>query len=195
MNMPFRPEVVFAAINDEIRVVVGTLRDKGVKRFGRAIGGAVFFAFAAYVGVYIPPQRKSARLQSEISRAKLLVENCDKFKELREQSDAAAAGLPQLTDREEWLSNSVRDSLLVGGLEPENFTQVKENIVDGLVFQTSSISLTLRFPEFFDWLLRVENARPLMHMNGMDLTKKGGRIGYNLATADVSTVIPLKRYR
>jgi type II secretory pathway component PulM len=183
------------AVTDEINVVVGAFKEKGVKRFGRALGGAAFLVFVAYVGVYLPPQQKSARLQSEINRAKQLADYAAQFKDLRDQLNWAYAGLPSLKDREQWLSNSVRDSLLVGGLEPENFTPVKENDLNGLVFQTSSVVLTLRFSEFFDWLLRVENAKPLMHMNSIDLSKKPDKIGYNVASCDISTVIPKKRFQ
>jgi hypothetical protein len=183
-----------AVISEEVSIVVGTLKEKGAKRFGRALGGAAFFVFAAYMGLYMPPQRKSALLQAQIDKAKEMADYGMKFKDLRDQVNGAYAGLPSLADREQWLSNSVRDSLLIGSLEPENFTPVTESEINGLIFQTSSITLTLRFSEFFDWLLRLENAKPLMHMSSVDLMKIGDRIGYNKATCVVSTVIPAKRF-
>lgn len=186
--------VYVQAISDEVSLVVGTLKEKGGKRFGRALGGAGFLVFAAYAGIYMPPQKKSARLQSEIDKAKMLADYGAKFKDLRDQVNLAYAGLPALNDREQWLSNSVRDSLLVGGLEPENFTPVKEKEVNGLIFQTSTVVLTLRFSDFYDWLLRVENAKPLMHMNSVELSKKKNQIGFNSATCDIATVIPQKRF-
>lgn len=188
------PNVYVAAISEEINIVVGTLKEKGAERFGRAIGGAVFIVFAAYVGIYMPPQKKSARLQAQIDHAKQLADYGVQFKDLRDQLNGAYNGMPALTDREQWLSNSVRDSLLVGGLEPENFTPVKESELNGLVFQTASVAMTVRFSEFFDWVLRVENAKPLMHVNSIDLVKKADKIGYNAATCDISTVIPKKRF-
>jgi hypothetical protein len=182
------------AISNELTVVIGALKEKGTKRFGRVLSQAAVLVIGAYVGVYLPPQTKSARLQSEIDNAKTMADYGDRFKALRDQVNSAYAGLPSLADREQWLSNSVRDSLLVGGLVPENFTPVKENELNGLVFQTSTVSLTLRFSEFFDWLLRVENAKPLMHMNSVEFSKKTEKIGYNFATCDISTVIPKKRF-
>jgi type II secretory pathway component PulM len=195
MPQKFGLKACAALISDEINVVVGSLKEKGAKRFGRAFGGAAFLVVAAYVGVYMPPQKKSARLQSEIDKAKTLADYGIRFKDLRDQLNAAYAGLPALADRDQWLSNSVRDSLLFGGVDLENFTPVKESEISGLIFQTSSVALTLRFPEFFDWLLRVENAKPLMHMNSVELTKKDDKIGYNAATCDLSTVIPKMRFR
>ncbi len=188
-------DVSAAAISDELRTVVGTLKEKGAKRFARVLGVAGFLVAAAYFGVYLPPQKKSARLQSEIDRAKTLADDGAKYKALRDQVNGACAGLPSPTDREQWLSNSVRNSLLVGRLEPENFTPVKESEANGLIFQTSSVALTLRFSEFFDWLLRVENAKPFMHMDSVELAKKSDKIGYNMATFTISTVIPKRRFR
>ena len=193
--MALRLDVYVSAISDEINIVAGALKEKGLKRFGRAAGGAAFLVFAAYAGVYLPPQKKSARLQSEIDKAKMMASYGSRFKDLRERVNAAYAGLPSLADRDQWLSNSVRDSLLVGGLEPENFTPVRENEMNGLVFQTSSVVLTVRFPEFFDWLLRVENAKPLMHMNSVELNKRTDRVGYNITSCDLATVIPKKRFQ
>jgi hypothetical protein len=188
------PKVIIAAVSEEVSIVVGTLKEKGAKRFGRALGGAVGIVLGAYVLVYLPPQKKSAALQSQIDEAKLMANYGTQFKDLRDQVNGAYAGLPSLTDRAQWLSNSVRDSLLVGGLQPENFTPVKENDLNGLIYQTSSVGLTLRFSEFFDWLLRVENAKPLMHMNSITLTKKSDKIGLNNANCDIATAIPKKRF-
>jgi type II secretory pathway component PulM len=192
-NLDFN--AVVAAVSEEINIVLGTLKEKGAERFGRALGGAIFLVFAAYVGVYLPPQKKASRLQAQIDHAKQMADYGQQFKDLRDQLNGAYNGMPDLNDREQWLSNSVRDSLLVGGLEPENFTPVKENELNGLIFQTSSVTLTLRFSEFYDWLLRIENAKPLMHMNSVDLVKKADKIGYNGVTCDISTVIPKLRFR
>jgi type II secretory pathway component PulM len=183
------------AVIEEASIVIGTLKEKGAKRFGRTLAVAGGVVAGAYVLVYLPPQQKSARLQAEIDRAKMMSEYGGKFKDLRDQVNLAYAGLPALSDREQWLSNSVRDSLLVGGLDPENFTPVREQELNGLIFQLSTVSLTLRFSEFYDWLLRVENAKPLMHVQSVTLSKIGTKLGYNAATCDISTVIPKKRFR
>ena len=191
----FDVKTAVEAIIEEIDVVVNTLKEKGAKRFERALGVAVAVAAGAYILVYLPPQKKSARLQAQIDKAKMMSGYGTKFKDLRDQVNLAYAGLPALADREQWLSNSVRDSLLVGGLDPENFAPVKEQELNGLIFQVSSVSLTLRFSEFYDWLLRVENAKPLMHVQSVSLSKLGAKPGFNAVTCDVSTVIPKKRVR
>jgi hypothetical protein len=194
MALRLDPKALVELVTEEVSIVVSTLKEKGPKRFGRALGGAAGVVIGAYLLIYVPPQKKSEALQSQIDQAKMMANYGTQFKDLRDQVNGAYAGLPSLTDREQWLSNSVRDSLLVGGLEPENFTPVKETDLNGLIFQTSSVALTLRFSEFFDWLLRIENAKPLMHMNTVTLTKKSDKIGFNTATCDITTVIPKMRF-
>ncbi|OGR99333.1 MAG: hypothetical protein A2V88_03965 [Elusimicrobia bacterium RBG_16_66_12] len=182
------------AIIREISIVTSTLKEKGAKRFGRAFVLSGFLVFASYAGVYKPPQKKSARLADEIKRAKMMSDYSNQYKGLRDSLDLAYANLPATADREQWLSNSVRDSLNTGGLVPEDFRPMREDVANGLVFQTATLSINLRFSEFFDWLLRLESAKPMMHLASMEFVKKGGE-GYNHATFDVSTVVPVKRYR
>ncbi|OGS41316.1 MAG: hypothetical protein A2506_11460 [Elusimicrobia bacterium RIFOXYD12_FULL_66_9] len=182
------------ALIREVSIVSATLKEKGSKRFGRTFALAGFMVFAAYFGVYNPPQKKSARLADEIKRAKMMSDYSTQYKDIRSSLEAAYTNLPAATEREQWLSNSVRDSLNAGNLVPEDFRPVREEEVSGLVFQTSTISMNLRFSEFFDWLLRLESAKPMMNLTNMEFVKKGAP-GNNYATFDVSTVVPIKRFR
>lgn len=192
MAMDLKPYA--EAVIREFTVVTGTFRDKGPKRFGRAFGAAAFMVFAAYFLVYMPPQKKSERLQAEIDRAKMMADFGAQFKDLRDQLNAAYNGMPQINDREQWLSNSVRDSLNVAGLVTEDFKPIREQELNGLIFQVSTVALSLRFSEFFDWLLRLESARPLMHLQSLELAKKRDNVGYNSVNCDIATVIPKKRF-
>ena len=178
----------------EISIVSGTLKEKGVKRFARALVLAGFTVFAAYAGVYLPPQKKSAALAAQIKKAKMLSDYSTKYKDLRDRLAAACVALPSTADRDQWLSNSVRDSLSATGLIAEDFRPVSEQVTNGLVFQTATVSISLSFSAFFDWLLRLEGAQPMLHLANMELVKKGGA-GKNFATFDVATVIPVKRFR
>jgi hypothetical protein len=182
------------AVVQEVTVVTGTLREKGAKRFGRAFGAAAFAVFAAYAGVYMPPQKKSQRLQAEIDRAKMMADYGAQFKDLRDQLNTAYNGMPQINDREQWLTNSVRDSVNVSGLVTEDFKPIREQELNGLIFQVCSVTLSLRFAEFFDWLLRMESARPLMHLQSLELGKRRESPGINTASCDIATVIPKRRF-
>lgn len=188
------PQFLLNAIGGEVNLVIGTLRDKGAKRFGRAFGVAGFVVFAAYAGIYMPPQQKSARLQAQIDKAKAAADYGDKFKDLRDQLNGAYNGLPVINDREQWLSNSVRDSLAVASLNIEDFKPVREQEMNGLIFQASGVGLTLHFAELFDWLLRIESAKPMLHVQLLEISKKKEQPGMVGAAADIATMIPKKRF-
>lgn len=182
------------ALLREIGIVSQALRGKGIRRFQRAFAVSGFMIFAAYYSVYAPQHKKSARLDAEIQKARILSEFGAQYKTMADQLSEAYARLPAMGDRDQWLSNSVRDSLNVSGLVTDDFRPVNEQEQNGLLYQTSSVTLNLRFFELYDWLLRLESARPLMHVLSFQLGKKGA-VGYNRATCEIATVIPKKRYR
>jgi len=182
----------------EAETVVGTVRDKGAKRFGRAFATAGILLAGAYVLLYRPPQSKSERLDAQIKNAKMMHDYGEQYTTLRDQLVGAYARLPNVNDREQWLSNSVRALLDAGKLETEDFKPTHESKKNGLIFQMSSITLNLRFSDFYGLVLRVESARPIMHLQRVDLGKKTDvtdtqSIGLALANCDIATVIPEKR--
>ncbi|MEK7383058.1 MAG: hypothetical protein AAB262_07205, partial [Elusimicrobiota bacterium] len=143
MPAPIDVKPYAEAVIREISIVSGTLKEKGSRRFARTFLLAGFMVFAAYAGVYNPPQKKSARLAAEIKRAKMMSSYSNQYKDLRERLASAYINLPATAEREQWLSNSLRDSLSAGSLVPEDFRPVREEVVSGLVFQTSTISISL----------------------------------------------------
>ena len=182
----------------EAALLTSVIREKGVRRFARAGGMAVFMVFTAYTMLYRSPQSKSQRLDAEIRRAKMIHDYGEKYNSLRGQLQSDYARLPTFGDREQWLSNSVRASLDQGGLVSEDFRPTREQELNGLIFQGASVSLKLRFAEFYAWLLRLENARPMMRLKSFAIAKKTetadpSLIGVVSATCDVATVIPKKR--
>jgi type II secretory pathway component PulM len=182
------------AAKAELEMVMATVKEKGSKRFGKAFGIAGIMVFLAYAGVYAPPKKKAARLQSEIDAARKLSEFGARYKDLRDQLAAIYVQLPDTKDREMFLSNAVIDSLKAEGLAPETFAPVREQEAAGLVFQTSNIAMPVRFGEFYSWLVRLETAKPLMHLQNVELSKKTDLLGINTATAEIGTVIPKRRF-
>lgn len=191
-SIDLQPLITF--IQAELNLVVSTLREKGAKRFAKPFAISAVLAMLAYIGLFVPMRKKNSRLQSEIDAARKLSEFATQYKDLRDQLAAGYAQLPSMQDKEQWLSNSVYDSLKAEGLTPENFQPVKEQEQAGLVFQASNITMPVRFGEFYSWLVRIESARPLMHLQAMDMAKKPDVMGLNSVQAEIATVIPKRRY-
>jgi type II secretory pathway component PulM len=178
----------------ELEMVLSTIKEKGGKRFGKAFGIAGIMVFLAYAGVYAPPKKKAARLQSEIDSARTLSEHGARYKDLRDQLAAIYVQLPDVKDKEMFLSNAVIDSLKAEGLTPETFQPVREQEQAGLLFQASNIAMPVRFNEFYSWVVRLESAKPLMHLQTAELVKKPDLLGVNTVQAEITTVIPKKRF-
>lgn len=188
------PQVYLNLAKAEADLVIATLRHKGAKVFGKAFGIAGIMIAVAYFGVYKPPQDKISRLTAQIAAAKAMSESGAAYQDLRMQLNGSYGTLPQMTDQKQWLSNAMIDSLRADSLTPESFLPVVETENSGIIFQTSSVQLAVKFSEVYSWLQRLEGATPLMHVSSIELVKKPETIGINRVAATVMTAIPKKRF-
>ncbi|MBI4371468.1 MAG: type II secretion system protein M [Elusimicrobia bacterium] len=183
------------AVLAEAGVVAGALRAQGARRFGRALGVGAALILVAYLGVYAPARRKSARVNSEIERAKALAEHGRQYKELSGRLQEAYGRLPPAEQREQWLSDAVRASLDAQGLVTEDFKPVRTQEESGLIFQSSTVSLKLRFAELFAWIQRLEASGVLMHVQSLELEKKPDSVGLAAAACEIVTIVPKQRFQ
>ncbi|MDP3543830.1 MAG: hypothetical protein Q8T11_15285 [Elusimicrobiota bacterium] len=186
--------VYLNAVKSEADLVLGTIRHKGAKRFGKAFGISAFMVAAAYFGVYKPPQDKISRLTEKIEAARAMSQSSAAYKEVRDQLAGSYGSLPHLKDQQQWLSNAMIDSMRADNLTPEMFRPVVETEASGLIYQTSSVQLSVRFNDVYTWLLRLEGATPMMHVSQLEITKKPEMLGWNIVSASVMTAIPKKRF-
>lgn len=177
----------------ELDLVIQTVRDKGGKRFGKAFGLAGVMVFVAYAGIYAPPKKKLSMLDRDIANAKAMFDSGGQYKELRDGLTASYSRLPALKDRAQWLGNATMDSLRAEGITPESIKPMSETEAKGLVMQSQSVSMSAKFSEFYAWLLRLESARPLMHLQAVELSKKEDRMGFNGVSCEITTVVPTRR--
>lgn len=181
-------------VKTEAELVIATVRQRGAKRFGKAFGIAGLFVAIAYFGIYKPPQNRISLLQKEIDTARAMSESGAAYQELRGQLASSYGILPHMKDQQQWLSNAMIDSLRADNLTPELFRPVVETEASGLIFQTSTVQLTIKFSDLYAWLMRLESATPLMHISSLDIAKKNDMLGWNVVGASVMTAIPKKRY-
>jgi len=181
-------------VKTEAELVIATVRLRGAKRFGKAFAIAGAFVALAYFVIYKPPQDNISRLQKEIDTARAMSESGTAYQDLRGQLASSYGILPHMKDQQQWLSNAMIDSLRADSLTPELFRPVVETEVSGLIFQTSTVQLTIKFSDLYAWLMRLESARPLMHLSTLDIAKKNDMLGWNVVGASVMTAIPKKRY-
>ena len=147
-----------------------------------------------YYGVYRPPQEKILRLTREIAKTRAMFEAGAQYKDLRAQLSVAYAAFPQMPERDQWLASSLIESLRAESLTPDLIRPANETEASGLIFQLSTIELTVGFGEFHRWLMRLERAKPLMHVYSIDMNKKLEPFGVNGVICEVMTVIPKRRF-
>jgi hypothetical protein len=181
-------------VKAEGELVLNTIRQRGGKRFGKAFGMAGAMIAAAYFGVYKPPQDKISRLTEQIEAARAMSQSSAAYKDVRDQLAGSYGTLPLLKDQQQWLSNAMIESLRADNLTPEMFRPVMENEQSGLIFQTSTVQLTIGFDQIYHWLIRLEGAKPMMHVSNLEIVKKQDMIGMNVVSASVMTAIPKKRF-
>lgn len=191
MNIDWQPFVKNARL--ELDLVVGTIREKGPKRFGKAFGLAGICAAIAYFGIYSRLRTSAAQLSRELDKVKAMSEVGAQYKEIRDQLGTAYAILPEISDRDQWLSNALMDVLRARSLTPDSVKPVGELENNGLILQTSTVELTLGFEELYGLIAGIEASKPLMHIQSFDLQKKPDQLGKNTANITVTTVIPKKR--
>lgn len=186
--------VYLNAVKAEAGLVVTTIRHKGAKRFGKAFAMGGGLIAAAYFGIYKPPQDKISRLTAQIETARAMSQSSAAYQDIRTQLMGSYGSLPLLKDQQQWLSNAMIDSLRADNLTPELFRPVIETETSGLILQTSTVQLTIRFSDVYAWLQRIESATPMMHVSSLEITKKQDMIGMNVVAASVMTAIPKKRF-
>lgn len=182
------------AVKAEVDLLVTTIRHKGAKRFGKAFGLSAIMIALAYFAIYKPPQDKISRLSMRITAARAMSEFGAAYQDIRNQLMGSYGTLPHLKDQQQWLANAMIDSLRADNLTPEIFRPVIETEASGLIFQTSTIQITISFNDVYAWLLRLEGTTPLMHLSSLEVTKKPDMIGLNTVSAEVMTAIPKKRF-
>lgn len=188
-------EKIKNGFQQEFLLIVDVLNEKGAKRFSRAFFAGGLIIVFAYFGLYTPFEGRADRLQAQIREAKTMSENAKNYELVRDQLTAAYGGLPGLPERDQWLSTTVRTSLSVEGLVTDSFKPVAETELNGLILQTSEVSLSMKFAEFFDWILRLEASRPNLMIRSFELRKQTKPLGFNTVSASVGTIIPKRRFR
>jgi len=177
------------AFQSEAHLVANTLREKGTKRFERPLILAVAVVFGAYYLLYLPPQRKTAGLQSRIDEAKSLSQYTGAYKDIRTQLDSIYAQLPKPSEANGFLTQAVIESMRAEGLTSDSIHPPDVSNDSGLIVQKLTISAEVKFTDLISWLARLEASRPFIHVFSLQVDKSR-RVGYCTISVGLSTLIP-----
>jgi len=181
-------------IQNEIKLVSSTLKDKGTNRFGRAILVALCVPLAAYQLVYAPSKKKLYNLDGEIKTAQTRAQNVDTYSELKTRLNMAYAQLPLPKDRANWLGDTVKEALRSQGIVASGFAPPTEEETNGVVVQDLNITMDVKFSDLMGFLARVEATKPMLLVTHLEMTKKVEQIGRNEVTCGLRTIILTERF-
>jgi hypothetical protein len=180
-------------VQNELSLVLGTLKDKGSARFGRTFAIGALGVFFSYYLVYLPPFKKMSQLSRKIEAAKAIAQYADQYKELRDKLNAIYGQLPAISSRDRWLTNAVLDSMKAENLMSDSIVPPDEQEMKGIVFQRLTVSIQLKFSEMVSWLNRIEASKPILHVGSLDMQKKADPLGTNAISCEIGTAMPLHR--
>lgn len=192
MNAPDLNRMV-AFLQSEVSFIQTTLKDKGSNRFSRPLALGAIIVLFSYWFIYSPPIKKLQGLNGRLRTARATAEYADQYKTIRERlfSLYELLPLPAGPSLTETLVDSLKaESIVADSLQPP---AVAESA--GMIFQSVSVTMTLKFSELTTWLLRIEEAKPRLHVSSLSIKKKTDALGKNEVTAVLTMVIPKERFQ
>ncbi|MBI5210550.1 MAG: hypothetical protein HY927_11320 [Elusimicrobia bacterium] len=181
------------SLKEDLNSVNDAIKEKGGKHFARPIVLGIAIVFGCFHFLYSPIVVKQSSLADRLAAARAVAQFAEQYKLLRDTLAAAYVQLPRPEDREQWLANSLFESLKAENIVADSLPPVTEFEGKGLIVQNANMRSKMSFMDGIRWLHRVESSKPVIHITTVDLSKKGGKIGLLEVSAQISTVIPKKR--
>ena len=184
------PQMLIRFVQDEIYLVLATLREKGAKRFQRPL----LIAAAVVGGCYylaLRPQREMRVLRGRLQTAQVIAQNAESFKQARLQLQQIYAVLPKAVNKDRFLTDAVVETLRAASLTSDSIQPPERSADSSLIYQKITVSIEAKFPEMMAWLARLEAYKPFLRVSSLDVTKSR-RLGYCTVSVVVSTIVPEK---
>ncbi|MCX5793958.1 MAG: GspMb/PilO family protein [Elusimicrobia bacterium] len=181
-------------VQDEIRLLSSTLKEKGSERFSRTLSIALVVPIVCYFMVYARARKRLNAVAGELAMARATATYLDTYKDLKSRLDYSYAMLPLPKDRANFLSDAVKEALRAEGIVATDFQPPSDVEVPGGVVQNLNIRMRVKFPELMAFLTRMESSKPVIYINNLDISKLSEPIGLNDVSCGLSTIIPLERF-
>lgn len=185
---------IAAEVQEEVLLVSNTLKEKGAQHFMRPLVVVGLVLYASYAFVYLRPVKKLRRLDAQLAAAKATAQYAETYKAYQDRLLELYPELPLFKDRDQWLFNSLIDSLKAENIVSDSLRPPVEEELGGLLYQNVGMNSTLKYPEFLSWLARIEGAKPMLHISSIHIAKKKDALGQNQVSCTVSTIIPKNRF-
>ncbi len=198
--MPLNLKSLLGGLGEEVAHVVAMLREKGPKHFARPLGIAGGAVVALYVFVYVPTEEALAQAQKRLLAARATGQFASDYKSASSKLLEYAARLPQPSDKDGWLFNTIVESAQRNGITLGNVGSQTETETPGYVVLSMQVTASATYAQLGTWIASLEGSKRLLHVASVRIHKDKGegpataeRLGKADAQIEISTVIPRAR--
>ena len=178
------------SMRQEMEHIVSIVEERGIHRFARPIILGVLAVYFCYYFLYVPPGKKAATLSRRIAAAKATAQYVDTYKTLHERLLAVYAELPLAKNKDQWLTNTVIDSMKAQSIIADSIQPPEEIEQSGFIFQKVVVNVQLGFHDAVSWLEHLEKVRPMLQVSSFVMTKRAEPLGTNAVECAISTLVP-----
>ncbi len=163
------------------------LQNKGLKYFQRVWIAAALIVFVPYKFFYQTMNDEVSSLEMRIRTARAAGKYAKTYNDAMEDLLIVQRRLPPPNSGTQWLSDTIISSLQKEDIAPDSISSVHQFKSKKLIKENITVEFTAKFPEIFAWLYRIERNRYLIHVDLLQIHKKG--LDENKVTCTLSTLI------
>ncbi|MBI4424646.1 MAG: type 4a pilus biogenesis protein PilO [Elusimicrobia bacterium] len=174
---------------EEALFLARAIRSRGVKHYGKALAYSLGMAFLAHKLVYVSGGEKLSRVERDLEAARATDRYAETYKELDDTLSRFSEQLPPSQAPEEWLLNTVRETMKAEGIISTSLSPVNVSHSGDFKVLSMTIACRARYKELGSWLARMEGSKKLLHVSNLSVSKDG-EIGQNTVNITVSSLLP-----
>ena len=163
------------------------LKNKGLKYFQRVWLAAFLIIFIPYKFFYQSMDNEIASLEMRIKTARAANKYAKTYNDAMENLLIVERRLPPASKGTGWLSDISISSLKEENITPDSVSSVHQVRSGKLVKESISVDFQAKFPEIFSWIYKIEHDRYLIHIDSLQIKKKG--LDENKVHCTLSTLI------
>ncbi len=163
------------------------LQNKGLKYFQRVWLAAFLIIFVPYKFFYQSMGNEVSSLGMRIKTARAANKYAKTYNDAMENLLVVERRLPPASKGTGWLSDISISSLKDENITPDSVSSVHQVPSGKLIKESISVDFEAKFPEIFTWLYKIEHNRYLIHVDSLQIKKKG--LDENRVHCTLSTLI------
>ena len=163
------------------------LQNKGLKYFQRVWLAAFLIIFVPYKFFYQSMGNEVSSLEMRIKTARAANKYAKTYNDAMENLLVVERRLPPASKGTGWLSDISISSLKDENITPDSVSSVHQVPSGKLIKESISVDFEAKFPEIFTWLYKIEHNRYLIHVDSLQIKKKG--LDENRVHCTLSTLI------